>query len=312
MELKFECPTCGQHLSATLAQIGLAAPCPNCNSAVTVPDASTSPAPLPPPLSIPSQTTPSPRPAPSFARPSPHTPQRGIFYYIFWGTISLFGTLAVLFVAFVFLGGAGAAFLMGLSRHPATTKTAATQNLPATQSLPATQNLPTTQNLPALNGTEAEQAQTLITGLHSNTNDIKGVTSYSPDPANNYKTAVFLYIEKKQTGQPSLRWQIRYYGRNWLFIRRYRLKIGKAKAVTVLASQEIARQKSGGSLWETFDEPADKHAHVLNQMLASKTTYLRMDGIEGDKDIELGREQLQRMRDVLLVFRYLGGTWPAD
>src|SRR6266480_6910857 len=37
MELKFECPTCGQHLSATPAQIGVTAPCPNCNAAVTVP-----------------------------------------------------------------------------------------------------------------------------------------------------------------------------------------------------------------------------------------------------------------------------------
>jgi hypothetical protein len=32
MELKFECLTCGQHLSATRSQIGMRAPCPNCNT----------------------------------------------------------------------------------------------------------------------------------------------------------------------------------------------------------------------------------------------------------------------------------------
>jgi hypothetical protein len=37
MELKFECPACGQHISATPAPIGVTAPCPNCNTAVTVP-----------------------------------------------------------------------------------------------------------------------------------------------------------------------------------------------------------------------------------------------------------------------------------
>ena len=37
MEIKFECPACGQHLSATPAQIGVTAPCPNCSSAVAVP-----------------------------------------------------------------------------------------------------------------------------------------------------------------------------------------------------------------------------------------------------------------------------------
>ena len=35
----------GQHLSATRAQIGITAPCPNCNAAVTVPKTSTLPHP---------------------------------------------------------------------------------------------------------------------------------------------------------------------------------------------------------------------------------------------------------------------------
>ena len=45
MDLRFECPRSGQHLSATRAEIGVTAPCPNCNAAVTVPKTST----LPPP-----------------------------------------------------------------------------------------------------------------------------------------------------------------------------------------------------------------------------------------------------------------------
>jgi hypothetical protein len=45
MDLKFECPSCGQHLSATRVQIGVTAPCPNCNAAVTVPKTSTLPHP---------------------------------------------------------------------------------------------------------------------------------------------------------------------------------------------------------------------------------------------------------------------------
>jgi hypothetical protein len=49
MELRFECPRCGQHLSATRSQIGITAPCPNCNAAVTVPKTSTLPHPPPAP-----------------------------------------------------------------------------------------------------------------------------------------------------------------------------------------------------------------------------------------------------------------------
>ncbi len=45
MDLRFECPKCGQHLSATRSQIGVTAPCPNCKAAVTVPKTSTLPHP---------------------------------------------------------------------------------------------------------------------------------------------------------------------------------------------------------------------------------------------------------------------------
>src|SRR5262245_48564753 len=43
--IRFTCASCGQHISATRGQIGVTAPCPNCNAVVTVPTIST----LPPP-----------------------------------------------------------------------------------------------------------------------------------------------------------------------------------------------------------------------------------------------------------------------
>jgi predicted RNA-binding Zn-ribbon protein involved in translation (DUF1610 family) len=50
MALRFACPSCGQHISATRAQIGLTGQCPNCIAAVTVPKTSTLPPPAPWPL----------------------------------------------------------------------------------------------------------------------------------------------------------------------------------------------------------------------------------------------------------------------
>ena len=50
--IRFACPTCRQHLSATRDQISMTAPCPNCNGVVTVPIQSTLP-PRPLPLSEP-------------------------------------------------------------------------------------------------------------------------------------------------------------------------------------------------------------------------------------------------------------------
>ena len=53
--IRFACPTCGQHLSATRDQISLTAPCPICNSPVTVPIQSTLP---PRPLPLPKPQNP--------------------------------------------------------------------------------------------------------------------------------------------------------------------------------------------------------------------------------------------------------------
>ena len=48
--IRFACPGCGQHLSATRDQISTTAPCPSCNEVITVPIQSTLP---PRPLVLP-------------------------------------------------------------------------------------------------------------------------------------------------------------------------------------------------------------------------------------------------------------------
>jgi DNA-binding helix-hairpin-helix protein with protein kinase domain len=53
--IRFACPTCGQHLSATRDQIRMSAPCPSCNGVVTVPIQSTLP---PRPLPLPEPQNP--------------------------------------------------------------------------------------------------------------------------------------------------------------------------------------------------------------------------------------------------------------
>jgi DNA-directed RNA polymerase subunit RPC12/RpoP len=48
--IRFACPRCGQHLSATSDQISMTGACPSCNEVITVPNQSTLP---PPPLVLP-------------------------------------------------------------------------------------------------------------------------------------------------------------------------------------------------------------------------------------------------------------------
>ena len=55
--IRFACPRCGQHLSATCNQISMTAPCPTCNAVIRVPIQSTLP---PRPLLLPEPQNPEP------------------------------------------------------------------------------------------------------------------------------------------------------------------------------------------------------------------------------------------------------------
>lgn len=297
-DIKFNCPSCKQSLEAPPDMAGQLIDCPACKQTIEIPVAArsrpiqaTSPKPTPrasvPPLPRP--------PTPPTDRPAP-TKRHGIFYYVFWGTVSLFATLAILAVGLFFFTAFGAGFLAAFKGEASRSTTSVHS---------------AARMLPPLTATETEQAARLRASLESETDKVEGTTWYSPRVADGYKTAVYLYIGQKGT-DAWLRWKIRYYGDDWLFIRKYRVKIDEAEPTTLLPTRDIKHDNSGGSVWETFDESAIEHAHVLNQIMNSQTTLLRMEGTEGVKDVTLDSTDLQRLRDVLLVYRSLGGQWPAE
>lgn len=167
------------------------------------------------------------------------------------------------------------------------------------------------QFLPPLTEKQLAEAEQLQNGLETREDEIEGITWIKPRVGEGYKTAIYLYIGKKSS-EPWLRWNIRYHGDDWLFVRRYRVKIDDSEPITLDPSKAIDRDNSGGSVWETFDEAAAPHAALINRILASGTTRIRMEGSDGIEDVELNSTDIQRMKDVLLVFRSLGGKWPAE
>ncbi len=281
--LKADCDYCSGHIEYPVELGGLSIECPHCRQTTALPVLALPPASVPP-LASPG----SPR----------HVRRHSIFYYVFWSTVSLFATLAILFLAFIFLTAAGAGFLGALIGR--------TPNSEAKVPTPAV------RNLPPLTEEERQVAIRIMGNLRVKHDNIEGITWYSPDAADGYETAVYVYLGKNEKGKPWLRWMIRYYGDDWLFIRKYRIRVDDEDAKTLLPTKQIKHDNSRGSVWEIFDEPASEHANLLNQILASKTTYLRMEGTDRVKDIELRSDDLQQMRNVLLVYRYLGGVWPAN
>lgn len=283
-DIHFECPKCNQTLDAPEELASQLIDCPTCKATIEVPI----------------RTRPQKPPPAHNSLPQP-VRRHSIFYYVFCGTVSLFATLAILLFCFFFLTATGAGLLAALTHRNSTEQT-------------STRAAHAVRNLPALTEDETETASSLMGRLAASRDDIEGITWYRSPAGADYKTSVYLSIGKEDGKKPWLRWHIQYYGDDWLFIRDYRIKIEQQDAITLRPTAKIdhAISKSGGSVWERFVEDAEKHAHLLNQILASKSVKLRMSGTKGVNDIELSPDHLQQMRDVLLVYRHMGGVWPAD
>jgi hypothetical protein len=94
---------CKQSLAAPEELANQLIDCPTCAQTIEVPLHSRQPQTdkVPPPIPL----QPPPKLPPVQSYPPQPSRRHGIFYYVFWGTISLFATFAILFVGFIFLTG---------------------------------------------------------------------------------------------------------------------------------------------------------------------------------------------------------------
>jgi hypothetical protein len=87
-----------------------------------------------------------------------HVRRHSIFYYVFWGTVSLFVTLMILFIGFVFLTNAGYAYLSSLKEKARNHQV----------------NHPAVRYLPLLNEHEIQMAKNMISELEVKKDAVEG------------------------------------------------------------------------------------------------------------------------------------------
>jgi hypothetical protein len=161
---------------------------------------------------------------------------------------------------------------------------------------------------------EIKDAKYMMNYLVSTRYDnVEGITWHTPKKEyDGYKTATYMYIGVPDKGDPFLRLKIRYYGDDWIFIKRYIIKIDDRPAISLLPSSSVSRDNSGGSVWEVFDEPASIHSNILNQIMFADNVTIRMKGDSNYEDVDLTREEMNNFGNIILLYRYLGGKWSFD
>jgi hypothetical protein len=220
---------------------------------------------------------------------SKNKPGHSIFYYVFWATLSFLGVLAILFFAITILFWI---FFIGASVD--VRRESGEDEL---------------RVLPVLTEVERERARLLLEEITIERDEFDNSTNYFPRANDGWKTAIFLYVVK-QGDDLTLRWCIRYFGDEWLFIQQYRFKIDEGEVISLIPRCGVGRNNFRCDVWECFNEDATEYAEILNKIFDGRRVVLRMEGRKRTKDLELSADDIQQMKDVLLIFRSLGGQWP--
>jgi DNA-directed RNA polymerase subunit M/transcription elongation factor TFIIS len=314
MHVKMSCPFCSGHIEYERKDEGQIIPCPHCGQDIEL--VQPEPPPIPkaphystaPPQRLKLKLAHCPDCGREVSRKAETCPQcgrllkkrRGVFFYVFVGTLSLIGTVIILFIGFFILSAFGLGFFQAWEK----TKTG------SNSSTSAAPRSPTRSPLPPLTTEEQKQAQAILAGFERHLDSIEGITWYSPKPyRESWKTRIYLYIGQKTDGAPWLRLNIRYHDEHWLFVESYRLKIGDQLVTLRPDDARIERDNSTSSVWERYDTDASVHASAINTILAGDSLIVRFEGRRGNYDYAVPGEEFQALHSSMLVYRYLGGVW---
>jgi len=162
---------------------------------------------------------------------------------------------------------------------------------------------------PALTPEESTNAQQIITGetgmkvTHDNVTDI---TWYLFNDG--YVTSVGLYLGKSPNQTPFLRLNMRYYGDDWIFTKRFLVRADN-ELLTIEPKEEINHKIGSGCVWETYDEPAEVNLDTVFKIIKSRSCVVRFNGDHSFSDYNVTDGDRERMNEAILVYRYLGGNF---
>jgi predicted RNA-binding Zn-ribbon protein involved in translation (DUF1610 family) len=203
---------------------------------------------------------------------SPVNPKKrhGVFFYVFWGVVSLIATVVVLFV----VAGLTSGVFSGLHGSIALTQS------------------------------DKESAKTILSQLKKTKDHVTGTVFLKTNWVSDYDNQMFLYLGVTASRDVFLRLKIQHKGSEALFIREFLLRVGGA-VETIDARGEIKSDISGSESWEWFDTRGEGYIGMLLTASVSDKVILRCDGSRGKDDRDLSATEKRSLSDMILVYRYL-------
>jgi hypothetical protein len=199
-----------------------------------------------------------------------------------------------------------------LDKYPDSEKAAeAKQLLPIAVKGAAEQHLTNAKAKVERQTAEKEAHANVTKKLRSEFDDIKEITWYYDKGTPKFTNVnnLCLYIGKKKTGEPWLRFRIQFTANNWLFIQSYEIKTDKNSYSIPTSHGQIERDHGSGGIWEWYDVLVDNKLYtMLNDVANSKTVKLRHNGKQYKSDRTLSEKEKQGLQNILEAYLLLGGT----
>lgn len=169
-------------------------------------------------------------------------------------------------------------------------------------------NEPTPEaSTPAVSDAEYKSALAKMT---VKSDSVKGLKFYSPVGAPKYLNAngFYIYIGQSTGSDPYLRFRIQYYGDDWLFIKSFFFNVD-GETFEISPSYGDMERDNDSSVWEWYDvTPTSENIQMLQKIMNSKKTVMRMEGTQYYKDKTITEAQKTAIKNTFTVFQGMGGT----
>jgi len=156
---------------------------------------------------------------------------------------------------------------------------------------------------------EQQKLDKATSKMIKNYDKIEEITWYKDQSSpyyNNYNS-FYIYIGKKETGAPWLRWRVTYAAESWLFVRSFLIKYDGLRYEK--EDPEFKRDNNGEGIWEWFDDsPSESEIEMLKEVANSKNATIRFNGDQHYNDRQITASQKQAILNVFDAYSALGGT----
>jgi hypothetical protein len=149
--------------------------------------------------------------------------------------------------------------------------------------------------------------QKLTKGLSANRDKMESITFYTAKNRNVLASGVDAYIALPDNKLPYLRMRSTFYGERWVFFDSVKIMADNAVIYERnFKRNDITRDNSGGSVWETADYYAENSdLAALKQIAGSKSATIRFAGRERRHDHTITAKERRDIRDAIAAHEEL-------